>query len=467
MSSPQAAGTPGATSTIRSWVDRLAATEPARFFAVVGLAAGLAFAFVTPPFHTPDEPAHFFRAYTVSEGRLLVRVHGYGPGDPLPESLHRTSEIFTGDVRFHPERRIPPGTWAAGRAVALEPARRKILHYPTAAQYSAVPYLPQGAGVAVGRWLGGGPLTLLFCARIANLLAGIALLTLAIRQLPGYRWLAAVLALLPMTTTLRSSASADAVTTEVAFLLIATTAKLAFGPTGARRQWDLPLLAVCAVALCLTKPVYFPLVLTLFAVRLDDLRPAARRWIRAAVFAVSVGAVVVALALSMPSVQSISPVAEARIDDLTHRPWSVAWLVVQDLATNAPRYGAQFIGRLGWLDTELPAPLILGVAAMLIALTFCEPDRHAAVLRWQRSLFAAAVVGTVFAIGGAIYVFLGRMDGIQGRYYLPASLTAAWIFHRTRRWPFPASQGARLTVMLTSTAALIAALAAVVLRYYG
>jgi len=458
---------PGGAGTIRSWIDRLAATEPVRFVAVVGLVAGLAYAFITPPFHTPDEPAHFFRAYTVSEGRLLVRVHGYAPGDPLPESLHRTSEIFTGNVRFHSDRRIPPDAWAAGRAVALDPGHRRILHYPTAAQYSAVPYLPQGAGIAVGRWLGGGPLTLLFCARIANLLVGLALLVFAIRQLPGYRWLAAVLALLPMTTTLRSSASADALTTAVAFLLVATTAKLAFAPAAERRWWDLPLLSVCAVALCLTKPVYFPLVLTLFTARLDDLRPAARRWVRAAVFAVSIVAVTVALALSMPSVPSLSPMAEARIDDLTSRPWSVAWLVAEDLATNAPRYGAQFIGRLGWLDTELPAPLILGVAALLIALTFCEPNRHAAILRWQRWFYAAAVVGTVFAIGGAMYVFLGRVEGIQGRYYLPASLAAAWIFHGTRRWPFPDSNGTRLAVMLASIAALITALAAVVLRFYG
>jgi uncharacterized membrane protein len=145
----------------------------------------------------------------------------------------------------------------------------------------------------------------------------------------------------------------------------------------------------------------------------------------------------------------------------------VAWLIIEDFVLNTPRYGAQFIGRLGWLDTELPAPLILGLAALLVVLTLCELNQGVTVRWWQRCLFAVAACGSIAAIGGAMYILMGRIEGIQGRYFIPISLAAAWLFQGNRRLAFPASDSGRILVMMVTVSCMVGALVAVALRYYG
>ena len=202
--------------------------EPRLFFLVAALLGGLGFLFVTPPFQVPDEPAHFYRAYAVSEGQFLMAGGNGTNSRPLPASLKTLVEILVDDVPFHPERRIQPGTWKRAREVRLQPEEVESSSPPRSLQYSAVPYLPQAAGIAVGRWIGASPLALVYFARAANLIAAVGLIYFAICQLPGYRWLAVLLALTPMAMFLRSSVSADAGITAIAYLLTATIAKIAF-----------------------------------------------------------------------------------------------------------------------------------------------------------------------------------------------------------------------------------------------
>jgi hypothetical protein len=45
--------------------------HPARLFLPFAIVFGLVMTFLTPPFQSPDEPAHFFRAYQVSDFKIL------------------------------------------------------------------------------------------------------------------------------------------------------------------------------------------------------------------------------------------------------------------------------------------------------------------------------------------------------------------------------------------------------------
>jgi uncharacterized membrane protein len=262
----------------------------------------------------------------------------------------------------------------------------------------------------------------------------VALIHLAVRQLPAYRWLAALLALTPMAMFLRSSVSADALTTASAFLLTATVAKLAFGPVSPKLARDLVVLAASAIAVCLTKPVYFPLVMAAAAVPASRLPARHRRLLILGVFAISIAAVTAALLLAAPTVDAISYSAELRLEEMLRRPFHVIHLVVTDLIVNSARYGAQFVGRLGWLDTPLPIPFLLTYAACLLAFIVLDRDPSIVIAPWQRAIWALAVAASLMAIGTAMYLFLGRIEGIQGRYFHPMALAVVWIFHLSR-WP--------------------------------
>ena len=442
--------------------------QPQRFFLVAALLGGLIFVFVTPPFQVPDEPAHFYRAYSVSEGQFFMGGKNGKNPRPLPASLRALVEILVDDVPFHPETRIQPGTWTRAREVQLRPHEVERISPPSSLQYSAVPYLPQAAGIAVGRLFGASPLALVFFARTANLLAAVGLIYFAICQLPGYRWLAVLLALMPMAMFLRSSVSVDAGITAIAYLLTATIAKIAFGAAPMHGRWDFGLLVVLSLSLCLTKPVYFPLVLVVLVIpssRLPIQRPG---FVLLAVLVFSIGAVIMTLAISQPAVDGISARIDSLVDEILTNPFDLLGQILVDYIRHAPRYGAEFIGRLGWLDTPLPLVLLGSYLAFLIVYTVFDSGPQAIVTPRQRLVLALVIVASLMAISTAMYFINGRMAGIQGRYFHPIALAAAWIFHSGHRlkfadegWVLPAGVALLSVISFTVTAITICH------RYYG
>src|ERR1700744_5631584 len=62
---------------------------------------------ITPPFQAPDEPAHFFRIWQLSEGRLRGYRQGEQAGDEVPKVI-LSQTYFFGELPFHPENKITP-----------------------------------------------------------------------------------------------------------------------------------------------------------------------------------------------------------------------------------------------------------------------------------------------------------------------------------------------------------------------
>jgi hypothetical protein len=163
--------------------------RPDRFFLGAGLLYGLLFLVATPPFQVPDEPAHFYRAFALTEGEPWATRGAQGLGAVLPASVAEVGDGLRGDLPFVPGRKIRPATILRAFRVPLEEERRRFTDFRTAAVYTLVPYLPQAAGIAAARLFGAPVLGLLYAARLANLLAATALIALGLRQLPAYPWL--------------------------------------------------------------------------------------------------------------------------------------------------------------------------------------------------------------------------------------------------------------------------------------
>lgn len=417
-----------------------------RFFLAAGMLFGLAFVFVTPPFQVADEPSHFYRAYALSEGAPRAGRSGEELGSVLPASLGELGTDLRGDLPHPPGWTVPPRRIARALRVPLDAERRAFTDYRTAALYTPVPYLPQAAGIAAARWLGAPALGLLYAARTANLLVSTALIAVGLRRLPSYRWLIAMIALTPMALFQRASASADALTMAVAFLLAGTVARLAWGEE-ARAGWgEVAVLAACAAALCLTKPVYAPLaflVLLIPAARF----PAGRRGPLLILFAaITASAFTLAMATAGGVDVSIRPDAavdrDRQIRDALADPVRVAGIIAEDYLLRGDRYAAQIVGQLGWLDTNLPKPFLWGYLVLLGLLALCDGRRNVEVRLRQRGLLGLIALATLALVSASQYAVwtpygADYVDGIQGRYLIPLTPAAAWILH-TRR--FTASQ---------------------------
>ncbi|MFL6195999.1 MAG: DUF2142 domain-containing protein [Thermoanaerobaculia bacterium] len=425
--------TEGRDGTAPSGSPRLLA-RPDRFVAVAGLVFGAILLFLTPPFQVPDEPAHFFRAYLVSEGGFQLLPVSHSQGAELPASLLAVVETAMGGIHGDP---LPAGTVRKAWRIPLAPDRREPVFFPNTLQYTFLPYLPQALAMTPGRLLGAPPLALLYLARLANLLFGVLAIAFAVGRLPAYRWLAALLALLPMTLFLLASASADVTSIAAGFVLAGTGARLIWGPEGTARRSDLVLFTLSTAVLCASKAVYLPLALLVILI------PAPRR--RAAFLALHMAVCTLAAAWFLLRARQVEGARIGagvdmgrQIHDALAQPPRFLGLVLRDYAEHAPRYGAQWMGNLGWLDTPLPIPLLAAFLAALVALLLLDTGGEIRVSRWQRAVLAAAALGCLTLVSAAEYAIWTAygadfIEGVQGRYFIPLVPSAAWMFHG-RRW---------------------------------
>jgi predicted membrane protein DUF2142 len=407
------------------------------FLLVAGLLFGLGFAAVTPPFQVADEPAHFYRAYRVSEGRLdLIPRPGRGAAD-LPASVRDVATSLRGDLPFHPERKMAPGKILAGFRVPLRPERRVPVWLANTLQYPFVPYVPQALGIALGRLLGAPPLGLLYLARLFNLIAGTLMISFAVRRLPALRWLAVMIALTPMALSLRASASADATSVGAAFLLAAAVAKLVWGGDEPGSRIDLGLVVASSAVLCASKVAYLPLAFLAFLIpssRFTHGKRAGFLLLHTSVsLAVAAFAVMTSRAAGVIRFDAAVDPGRQMRDALAH-PLDFLQVVAIDYVVHAPRYLSQLVGKLGWLDTELPQIFIVAYLAALLALVFVDGDPQIEVRPWQRWAVAGLTLCTMVLISASQYAVwtpygADFIQGLQGRYFIPLAPAAAWALH--------------------------------------
>jgi uncharacterized membrane protein len=414
---------------------------PERTVLLVGLLGGLLCAALTPPFQAPDETRHFLRIYQISEGVLFPRA---GRAE-LPESVIRVEAGFL-EFQFQPEKKIDLRTWREAAAVRLAPERRIETGIGGAALSTPAPYLPQALAALAGRELELPPLAILYLCRLANLSAALAVAWAAVRIAPFYRWLFAFLALDPMALFLRSSTSPDALTNAMALLLVASVLALAVGPPE-RERGRIALLLGSATFLVLAKGASYlllpALVLLIPAEYWRDWgdRRRAAATIGLLIVLTGAGAGLSGWAARRGFSQLRPEVAAdpaAQMAQIALRPGRFLAIVITDAVRHAPVYAIQFVGNLGWLDTPLPAAVLLGYALLLTALALLDGASDFTLGGGRRLLVAAITAGTLLAVFASQYLLWTAVgadivEGVQGRYFLPLAPAAALLF-LNRRW---------------------------------
>ena len=156
--------------------------SPGILFAAIAAFFGLVMAVTVPPFQTPDELAHYYRAYAVADFRWIAKKSALSMGDESPRSLQRIAGELTGDIPFHPEHKISVQKIREYLSIPLDESVKIFVPFPTTALTSPIPYIPQAVGMAKEK-LHLPPLVFLYLGRIFNLIAWIALV-FAIRTTP-------------------------------------------------------------------------------------------------------------------------------------------------------------------------------------------------------------------------------------------------------------------------------------------
>src|SRR5271166_553048 len=244
---------------------RAAWPRPSLLCFLLGLLGVLPLVVLTPPFQVPDESLHFLRAYQLSELQLTATMQ---EGEArvvfpallearamLPSSLIELVETFLGTRKVYGPRPISEQplrrTWMALDR-PLDPGRQELVIVP--AYIAPLSYAPQAIAIAAGRWLGAGPLALLYLGRLANALVAVIVLAWAVHLMPIGREMTMLLGLLPMATYEYASVSPDAATITTAFLFTAVALRAQL--SGHWNPREVALAIVSGLFFCTHKPVY-------------------------------------------------------------------------------------------------------------------------------------------------------------------------------------------------------------------
>jgi Predicted membrane protein (DUF2142) len=411
--------------------------DPAVLFALISLLAGALLVVITPPLRGPDEAQHFLRAYGITQGDLVPRTldsRGH-KGLYIPERIERELAFFE-DKRF--AYRTPGFTYWSVFAAHAERAPLPpdadipvFVLYAGAEGYSPVPYLPYAAAIAIGRAAHLDFLVMLYLMRVFGLVTITGVAALAIVVVPRLKWAFLAIALLPSALYSRAVVSADGPSLACAMMAVALMTRGVLAPA-TDRPWQQSLwLALGA----LTKPPQLALVL--LALMKWPARTLPRRWKSAALLALP--------AMILAGVWTIAGGADAASYRLTASMdvppeefdpiWKLGYMLHDPLLfptlwmKSFIDYGVplwhQLIGVLNWLDTPLAGWTYPALTALLLASFLGTLDVDRATGRRVALASALAVAGYCFAV---FFIFFlvwtaldaTQIDGVQGRYFVPA-----------------------------------------------
>ena len=403
---------------------------PARLaglFALFGTLAVLLFTSLVPPYLNPDELAHFLRADQISNGGLLATA---GPG----AAARIDTGIWAGVQPF----------WTVGRGQQVHVERhmyapvawgtRQIQGAPNTAVYPPVLYLPAAAAIRLGKRAGLTVLPTLELCRAAEGLASVAVGAVAVAMAGAAAlWLFAVLTL-PMSLSQMAALGQDGLLIACTALAVSLARRLRCA--GPRIVW--PWFAGLCLLLVLVGTARPPYVAFALLALLAAQVP---RRVRAAA-ALSVVAAVGAWCWLSVAASGVDPGhfnhsdARAQAAGLVAHSGRIVGLVAETYRVRGADYGEQFLGRLGWLDLQLPYWLRLCAGVLLAWAALCGARGGSGARRGGMVLVAALAAGgavmAMFAIQYLTWTQPGAdwIDGVQGRYLLPPALLLGLVFAR-------------------------------------
>ncbi len=393
----------------------------ALLYLLVALPCALRLAVTTVPYDTADEPNHFLRATQIGQGGLVSKkLSGGNAGGALPVGVVRSYDLDhlvhgPGHLRITVAALAPFEALRWGRGTGL-------IGFPNTATYGPVMYAPAALAIDLGRALDLPVLATLRAARAADAVAATALAATAILvSVTGLPFLTLVL-MLPMTLFLFGSASQDAMLIASGAFVASWLGRRASGLPAGWPAW----LAVGALvgAMAMGRLPYALLAAIPVILTFDG--PERAKGVASAALAIVATALWFAVGIAPLGVSTRaggSLLGGAQIHWILRHDGEAArvlWKTVAEWPTYRFR---EVVGVLGWLDIEFPAR-IYRWAAVAMTLTL------ALALRQPRTGFARRllILLTLLAIVLAIYVALylswtiigaARIDGIQGRYFLP------------------------------------------------
>ncbi len=401
-----------------------------RFYVLFAPLLYLLFALLTPPFQTPDEQQHLYRAYQLSTLQLFGERSGTMSGGHLPPGLAVAAAKELRTVQLHDRKVVHASSWSEHftRATPIgqgEPA--VFTNFLGSASYSPAGYVPQVVAVWIGRALDLPVEWIVRLGRVFNAALAFALLCAAFRALPAGRSVLLVVGLLPMTAACAGSFGQDGLIIGASAWIAALSLRALLA--GSWTSGDGRRLVALAVAVTLAKIVYLPLAGLALVLRDAGGR---LRLSRAPMEAIAVAGAAVAgwvllnAGLVVPGTPDL-PSPGAQLAYVLAHPSAFPTALANRFSGAGLDELVNTLFLFGWLNVG-PVYLAMWASAAALVLAVAQGDALAAQLRPGWRAWAALVsVGILLAICLIMYLAASPLGarmlyGVQGRYLIPLIL---------------------------------------------
>ena len=381
----------------------------------IALVLGVLFCFANAPLQAPDEYTHFFRAYSVSRGKL-----GFDNTLDYPEDMDLLTQTFGGEFYNYI---IIPGKGNALTEIQRYEAARKAgeqveRDYETHIQI-LLPYVASGLGVALARLFSSDPLVWMYAGRLMNVVLYVMAFTFALRRAKRYRLMVLLTGFWPLTIYTCSSFSYDALFHCLLLCL------LGFLFSEASDRMTLLGMALCFGGMVSIKPTTLALLPIFFL--LSD--AGVRR--KALPLGAGCGLVLYGLALGyaalfsngMPGEELLPGVdVRAQVLYVLSHPVRYLMILLVDGYQNGFYLGNS--GLFGWLDVKTVLTTILA-PVLVVVVSFLEQPLSERKDR-RRDFWASAVTVALFyaVVVTGFYCQCSTLGstsilGVQARYFIP------------------------------------------------
>lgn len=411
---------------------------------------------VLPVGTAPDEAEHAYRAYQLSTGQLFPtllscpahlmlsacrdQVGPYVPTHRAGGSAPLSMSYVINVLAAHNDR---PGIVSRFNASLYAPLTSQALggpngfvHFENTALYSPANYLPQIAVLWLARHVGNPVLATLFEARFVAGLVWVICITAAVAIVPRWKWLFALVLLVPTELAQAGTMNADSMTFSASALMIAYSLRLADQERAPSRSQIARLSALALVMGFMKVPIPLIIVAALIAMWPTLGTARQRLWRAAAVagpaFVAAAWWTIKADKYFVPYRNTVfKPALQVFINQhaqeqyLLHSITSIPGLFWQTLVTNNLINFSGMFGTVGQDGRSGPLPgLIATIWFIAFGLLILANHEGNGPGRRVRIGLAAVIVVYFFVTAFSLYltwtaVGANEISGIHGRYMTP------------------------------------------------
>ncbi len=407
-------------------------------FIFFALTLGVLYMALIPPYVAPDEETHIHTAYALSNNFLGIENDIY------------VSLRASDDIAFDKADELDIYSYqTVAQELFGQCADSTMVSTDNAVVYTEpfYIYLPTAIGLTIARLCNFNYITLIFFGRVMNLLVYTAIVALAIAQMPRFKRILCVVALLPMSLQLAAAFNYDAIVLATAFLYTAVVLKT-LTSEGDFSPKQLLLVVVLGLLLAPMKKLYVFLCLFCCILPLKRCPALVQKWFWKVVLLGVVGFIcliptfldmmwVSKASLEVASMIVLPEVNPLNVDYSEQYFWTVPYLlthltgavkmVLRTIQENTGLYFVQLIGgKAGEYilrDITIWAPLI-GVLYGVLFLCAVPTDQEKPLLSLPQKCWSGLLL--LATLGALFFVCLTwtplrntTIWGLQGRYFLP------------------------------------------------